>query len=291
MGENGHFGKTMDKRETVEIFQQRLKSLVDRTGLSQARFAARAGLDRSTLSQLLSGRTVRLPRAETIAAIAARHQVSVDWLLGLSQKDEVAADVFTQLEIEQDAGGPVDERLRQWHDEAAGFKIRYVPSTIPDLLKTEAVIDYEYAHRRGVTAQSQREAAQARLRYSRKPETDMEACTSLQAIRGFALGEGVWSELPLETRRHQMQKMSALADELYPTFRWFLFDGLSSFAAPYTVFGPKRAAIYLGGMYFVFTSTEHIRVLTAHFDQLIREARVQPNECARHLASLSKEMK
>ena len=70
--------------------------------------------------------------------------------------------------------------------------------------------------------------------------------------------------------------MIALLDELYPRFRWFLFDGLRNFAAPYTIFGPLRAALYLGGMYFVLNSTEHVRVLTQHFDTLIRAALVQP---------------
>ena len=66
----------MDKRETVEIFKQRLTELIDRTRLSRAQFAAKAGLDRSTLSQLLAEDAVRLPRADTIARIAARHKVS-----------------------------------------------------------------------------------------------------------------------------------------------------------------------------------------------------------------------
>ncbi len=52
---------------------------------------------------------------------------------------------------------------------------------------------------------------------------------------------------------------------------------------PYTVFGPMRAAIYVGDMYFVFTSTEHIRELTRHFDNLIRSARCQPNDSPRAL--------
>src|SRR4030095_15294872 len=70
--------------------------------------------------------------------------------------------------------------------------------------------------------------------------------------------------------------MIELLDELYPTFRWFLYDGVRRFSVPLTVFGPKRAAIYVGHMYVVFNSTEHIRVLTEHFDNLIRAAIVQP---------------
>jgi len=44
-------------------------------------------------------------------------------------------------------------------------------------------------------------------------------------------------------------------------------------------------------MYFVFTSTEHIRELTHHFENLIRAARVQPNEMADHLRRLAAEVR
>ncbi|MGI9484058.1 MAG: helix-turn-helix domain-containing protein [Hyphomicrobiales bacterium] len=280
----------MDKRETVEIFKQRLTELIDRTRLSRAQFAAKAGLDRSTLSQLLAEDAVRLPRADTIARIAARHKVSADWLLGLSQRDQVAADVVAQLEIEAGVDKPVDERLIQWHEEASGFKIRYVPATIPDLLKTDAVIDYEYSGRNGITTRGQQAATKLRLRYSRRAETDMEACASVQSLRSFAYGEGMWAGLDESVRREQLEHMQLLTDELYPTFRWFLFDGLTNFAVPYTVFGPQRAAIYLGGMYFVFTSTEHIRELSWHFDTLIRQATVQPNETAEFISRLLEEI-
>ena len=57
-------------------------------------------------------------------------------------------------------------------------------------------------------------------------------------------------------------------------------------ATPLTVFGPLRAALYLGDMYLVFNSTEHIRVLTRHFDDLIRAAVMQPPEVISYLKSL-----
>ena len=80
-----------------------------------------------------------------------------------------------------------------------------------------------------------------------------------------------------------------MTDELYPAYRWFLFDGRERFSVPYTVFGRQRAAVYLGDMYFVFTSTEHIRELTAHFDNLIRAARIQPPDVAAFARRLAEE--
>jgi transcriptional regulator with XRE-family HTH domain len=267
----------MDRREIVRVFRERLGQVIATSGASRSAFAARVGLDRSTLSQLLAPDNERLPRAETIARIAASAQVSVDWLLGLSQVGQLGTDVVTQaLEIEPGAGSPADERLQRWHAEAAGYKIRYVPSTVPDMLKTEEVIYYEYAEYGGRVPQTRVQVAEQRLAYSRRPETDTEVCSSFQSIEELARGEGIWRLLPLRERKAQIQVMIDLLEELYPTLRWFLFDGLRQYCVPLTLFGPLRAAAYFGDMYFVFNSTEHVRVLTRHFDDLIRVATVQP---------------
>ncbi len=267
------------KRETQERFRERLREAIDRSGLSKTAFAQRVGTDRSTLSQLLSDGATRLPRAETIAAIARISQTSVDWLLGLTQEGQLGADVVDEaVAIEHGAGSPADARLQRWHAEAAGYKIRYVPSTVPDLLKTQEVIRYEFRATEPTPPEVRIEQAEARLAYSRRPETDMEVCSSVQSVESFARGEGIWRKLPIGARRAQLDVMAEILDELYPTFRWFLFDGLERFAAPLTIFGPMRAAVYLGNMYLVFNSTEHIRALTDQFDSLIRIATVQPHE-------------
>lgn len=278
----------MRRYEMVEIFRERLNSVIQRSGLSRSAFANEVGMDRSTLSQLLSTANDRLPRAETIAAIAAKAHVSVDWLLGLSQEGQLGTDVLAQvLEIEAGTASPGDARLRRWQAEASGYKIRYVPTTLPDLMRTQAVIRYEYREYGTVVREGRIEQTEAQLAYSRRPETDMEVCSSFQSLEGFARGEGVWRKLPPATRRAQVEWMILLLDELYPTFRWFLYDGLKRYSVPLTIFGPKRAAIYLGNMYFVFNSTEHIRVLTQHFDDLIRAAVVQPPEVVDYLHGLS----
>ncbi len=279
----------MDRREIVEVFRERLGEVIDRSGLSRSAFAGEIGHDRSTLSQLLSPEHVRLPRAETMAAIAERAQVSVDWLLGLSQEGQLGADMLPQaleLEIEPGGSSPADERLKRWHAEAAGYKIRYVPSSLPDLLKSEAVIRYEFQTQDSRLPKVRMEEAERRLAYSRRPETDMEVCSSAQSLEGFARGEGIWSGVSVEDRRDQIDRMIRTLDELYPTLRWFLFDGLKSYCVPMTIFGPLRAAVYIGDMYLVLNSTEHIRELTYHFDNLIRAAVVQPPDVVVQLRDL-----
>ncbi|MBC6439773.1 MAG: helix-turn-helix transcriptional regulator [Rhodospirillales bacterium] len=276
-----------DRRDATRVFRERLMAVIKRQGGSQAAFARQIGVDRSTLSQLLSTREDRLPRADTVAAIAQTCQVSADWLLGLSQQEQADdAIIGTPLEIATDAWDPANRKLRAWHAEAAGYKVRYVPTTLPDLLKTRQVNAFEYNASKGMSPELAVRTAQDHLAYSRRPETDMEICSSLHALEGFAAGEGIWRDLPTEARHQQLETIATLADELYPTVRWFLFDALERYAPPMTIFGPKRAVLYTGEVYFVFNSTDHIRLLTQHFDSLIRSAVVQPPEIpglARHL--------
>ena len=263
----------VDRREMVATCRQRLGEIIARSGDSRAAFARRIGIDRSTLAQILASADDRLPRAETLAAIAADQQVSVDWLLGLSQGGPLAASIMPQpLEIEPGANSPADERLTRWHAEAAGYKVRYVPSTLPDLLKTDELIRYEYRDHAGPVPQSRIEAASARLATQRRPESDMEVCSPRQTVESFARGEGIWRGFEAPARRRQLVRMVALVDE------------------PFTVFGPKRVAIYVGHMYLVFNSTEHIRMLTGNFDDLIRAAVMQPPDVAGFLRSLLDEL-
>jgi transcriptional regulator with XRE-family HTH domain len=279
--------EALDRRNILPRFQQRLRQVLARSELSQTDFARASGLDRSTLSQLLAPGADRLPRVESIAAIAQVANTSLDWLLGLSQGDRPDEGMVAEsLQIERDAPSPLDERLLRWHEEAAGYRIRHIPTTFPDLLKTDAVIQDEYGHYAAVGPRRRIEITQSRLEYLRKPETEIECCTPVQTLEALARGEDIWRTLKPAVRRAQLEQIMELCDELYPRLRLFLYDRKMLFSVPLTVFGPMRAAIYLGQTYFVFHSTEHIRALTRHFDQIVRGAIVQPNEIAGHLQSL-----
>lgn len=269
------------RETTVERFRARLQAVIERSGLSRSAFAARAGVNRSTLSQILSPATDRLPRVETLIAIARAEQVSIDWLVGLSQEGGLKADLMSHtLELATGGPSPLDACLATWRAEATGYKIRYVPVTLPDLLKTPDMIVYEYSGSAVATPEQRHQTSRESLDYQRRPETDMEVCGPLQMLEGLARRRGIWAGLSRASVREQLRYMVQLTDELYPTFRWFLYDGRERYSAPLTVFGTKRAAIYLGQMYMVLNSSEHIQTLIGHFDGLIRAAIVQPPDVA-----------
>jgi hypothetical protein len=161
---------------------------------------------------------------------------------------------------------------------------------LPDHLKTTATIAYESRKLIDPIAQAWSGMANAWIDYARRPDSEIEVCAPLHDVIGFARGEGPWHGLSPADRRDQLEHMADRLDALYPAYRWFLFDGRERFSAPYTVFGPKRAVIYAGEIYLVFTATELIREFSAHFDNLIRHAKVQPNECAAVVRSLIAEV-
>lgn len=80
--------------------------------------------------------------------------------------------------------------------------------------------------------------------------------------------------------------MIELTDELYPGFRWYLYDGKETYIASFTIFGPLRATLFLGHLYVVINSIDHIRKLIERFDDLIRIAIVHPYEIHKILEGL-----
>lgn len=269
----------MDKRDVTALFRARLKILLGRENVNQSAFAASVGIDRSALSQLLSGAAVRLPRAETLVSIAAEHKVSLDWLMGLTTDDGFNGDFRDSFAIEEDPGGFDETLLARWHAEAAGAKIRYVPAGIPDLLRSPALIGYEADMSRR-SRESQIDETQYRIDYSRRLETDMEVCMPRHTLEIFAKGLGIWGGMSRRDRKAQLAHMADLIDDLYPGLRLYLYDGRLRYSAPFTIFGPVRAALYVGDMYLVLNATAAIRALTGHFDNLIRAAEVNAHEAS-----------
>lgn len=277
-----------DKRDRAAIFRDRLGRAMADADLSRAALARAAGVDRSTLSQLLSPGGTRLPNAQLIAECARVLGISSDWLLGLSDRPERAADlVAAAMAMPEAPRALIDETVFAWHREAAGYKIRHVPAGLPDMLKTEAVLRWEYAPSLGRTIDQAIGASRDRLDWMRSGKSDYEIAIPLHELAAFAEGSGYYSGLPAPVRRDQIAHLGRLHDQLYPTLRVTLFDARRLWSAPVTVFGPLLAVIYLGRNYLAFRDTERVRAITRHFDGLLREAAVEARDLPAHLDALS----
>ena len=281
----------MKLQERVTLFQGRLQRVIEHSGLNRSSFATSIRVDRSTLSQLLSTENVRLPRADTVLSIAEVYQVSIDWLLGITQEGGMGANIVHEALEVDDSATSIFEKNLDWHREARGYKIRYVPTTLPDLLKTEAVAEYEFnRYGSGKIDQSVRDN-QLLLLQQRHPGSELETCMPLHHLESFAMGEGIWRDLPLADRREQLQRMIELNEELYPGFRWFLYDGKQTYSISLTIFGPMRVSLFLGKLYIIVNNIDHIRKITDRFDDLIRLAVIHPHEIGDFLQGLLQKCK
>ena len=278
----------MDKRDRALLFRHRLANAMGLAHETRAGLARRVGVDRSTISQLLSGDTPRLPNAQVVAECASALGVSGDWLLGLSDLPERASEVLAaSLQVSQANRAPFDEQIFDWHREATGYKIRHVPATLPDILKTEALLRWEYAPHLGRTIEQAVGASRDRLEWMRQSLSDYEIAMPIFTVDSFATSTGYYRDLPEDIRAEQVAHMLALHDQLYPSLRIFLFDARRLWSSSLTIFGPLVGVIYLGQQYLAFRDRARVRQLTRDFDGLVREASISARDWPAHLKKVA----
>jgi transcriptional regulator with XRE-family HTH domain len=277
----------IDKRDRARLFRLRLADAMAQSRLSQADLARQIGADRSTVSQLLAADSARLPNAQIVGECATALGVSSDWLLGLSARPERAADLIAAaMSMTEAPRALVDEQIFAWHQEAAGYKIRHVPAALPDMLKTPAMLRWEYEPSLGRTTEQAMNASHDRLTWMRQGRSDYEMAMPLHELACFARAEGYYAGLSAAIRREQIDFLLSLHDQLYPTLRVVLFDARRLYSAPVTVFGPLLAVLYIGRNYLAFRDTERVQAISRHFDTLVREAEVSARSFPAHLAAL-----
>ncbi len=277
-----------DKRARAGLFRDRLERGLREAGLSQSALARAIGVDRSTVSQLLAGGSARLPNAQVVAECATALGVSADWLLGLTERpDRLAALMAQSMTVTQAPRTLVDTQILDWHREARGYKIRHVPATLPDMLKTRGMLEWEYAEPITRSAAQAIGAAEDRLGWIRSASSDYEIALPRHEIESLARGEGYYTDMPAAERRAQLAHMAAICAQLYPSLRLYLFDARRVYSAPVTVFGPLLAVLYLGRHYLAFRETSRVASFTEHFDWLVREADTGARDVPALLSRLS----
>ena len=275
------------KPDRAEIFRQRLSEAMALAGLNKSTLAAQIGVDRSTISHLLAKDQTRLPNAQVVAEAAHALKVSADWLLGLSQRPERANDLLDiVVNMPEAERSSEDQQLVEWHREAAGYKIRHVPASLPDFLKTPELLRWEYKTQIGKTPDQAIGAMEDNLSWMRQQHSDYEIAMPLYELQTFASGTGYYMGLPPEIRAAQIEKFIELHGALYPSLRIFQFDAHQVYSAPMTVFGPLMSALYLGRHYIVFRDSTRVQAMTNHFDWLVRAARIDARDFGEHLKGL-----
>jgi transcriptional regulator with XRE-family HTH domain len=277
----------MEKRNRATLFRTRLGEAMTTRGTTQSALARATGVDRSTISQILSVQTERLPGAQLAADCAEALGISADWLLGLTGRPEPVADLLAATVLMKEAPRAlIDETIFAWHQEAAGYKIRHVPATLPDMLKTRAMVDWEYRPQLGRTSDQAFGAFEDRLEWMKGSRSDYEIALPIHELTAFATATGYYAGLPTAVRKAQLDHLASLCDQLYPSLRIYLFDARRVFSAPVTVFGPLLGVVYLGRDYLAFRDTARVARLSDHFDWLVREATMGAREVAGYLRGL-----
>ncbi|WP_108880791.1 helix-turn-helix domain-containing protein [Anderseniella sp. Alg231-50] len=277
----------MDKRDRSEVFRNRLLDAMARNNVSRSALARKTGVDRSTIGQLLKDDLPRLPNAQLAADAASALGVSTDWLLGLTGRPERPGDIVAAaMSLSPAERLSADAQLMQWYREAAGYKVRHVPATLPDILKTERMLDWEYSSFRDQRLVLAINAMRSQLEWLQSGVSDYEIALPVHELEACAAGTAYYAGVEQNVRLEQLSFIAKLCRDMFPRLRLFLFDAHKVFSAPVTVFGPNLAVIYVGQCYLAFRESQRVRSLTDHFDWLVREATVDAREVPDYIGSL-----
>jgi len=279
----------MDKRNRADIFRSRLEEVMLRKGVTKSALSRETKVDRSTIGQLLKGDHPRLPNAQLAADVADALGVSTDWLLGLTNRPEIPGDIVAAaLSLSPAERTSADEQLLEWHQEAAGYKVRHVPATLPDILKTKRMLEWEYASVQERRLPQAYSAMQDQLEWLSSGVSDYEIALPIHEIEACAAGTAYYKGADESTRYEQLDFIADQCDQMFPRLRIFFFDAHRVFSSPVTVFGPNLAVVYVGQCYLAFREIERVKSLSNHFDWLVREAVVDARNVPSYIRSFMK---
>jgi transcriptional regulator with XRE-family HTH domain len=277
----------MAKRDRSDTFRNRLTEAMALTGTSRSALARAAEVDRSTIGQILKGDMPRMPNAQLAADVASALGVSTDWLLGLTDRPELPGDIVASaMALSPAERSSADAQLLDWHHEASGYKIRHVPATLPDLLKTRDVIRWEYRSSPREHQEQSITTMRAHLEWLLDGDSDYEIALPIHELEACASGTGYYAGLAFSARQDQLLHISKICTEMFPRLRLSLFDAHNVFSAPITIFGSGLAVIYVGQCYLALRERKRVRALTGHFDWLVKEASVDPRDASQFISSL-----
>ncbi len=276
----------MDKRVLSSSFRERFRTLVEAEKENLSDFLRATGIDRSALSQFLDPKHDRLPRAETLRRIAEARGVSVDWLLCLENAPEGRQEMSSSNQIESIHTNDGTSCLERWHIEAEGFKLRYVPSTLPDML---SLSDQTVDERSSTDARGG--GVENVLSGFVLEDRDIEIAMPIQTLEDLSVQSGLWRNAPADLCRRQLDHIAEVCGDHYPALRLHLYDGTKVFSAPFTVFGKIRAAVYIGDAYLTLTNPEQVRIFAKRFDHLVRQAIVPPDRVRDAIAKLATDVR
>ncbi len=277
----------MDKRDRADLFRERLQEAMLRKHVTRSALSRSTKVDRSTIGQLLKDDQPRLPNAQLAADVADALSVSTDWLLGLTNRPETPGDIVAAaMSLSPAERTSADEQLLEWHHEAAGYKVRHVPATLPDILKTERMLQWEYASFRERRLPEAFAAMQDQLEWLSSGVSDYEIALPVHEVESCAAGTAYYKGLEESVRFEQLNFIADQCDKMFPRLRILLFDAHTVFSSPVTIFGPNLAVVYVGQCYLAFREIERVKSLTNHFDWLVREAVVDARKVPTHIRSL-----
>lgn len=195
------------------LFVERLRTAMHDNGISAATLARSTGLSKAAISQLLSNRKARLPNSFTIYSLARALNRNVDYFLGTTAPLEGGRATFS-IELYHSGFANAERLWRETICSGAADGFTLVCDTIPDFLKTEAVLACEHGARPEVIEHAGR-IARLRADHEAVQIRGLILCET-SVVYQLVKGIGLYRSLSEADRAAQIAIMTSYFDARFP---------------------------------------------------------------------------
>lgn len=266
---SARFKKSAGSSSNLTTFSQsvanRLRETLKQRGISAAQLSARSGVSKSAISTAMSINSPRIPNAYTLHLIANALQVSIDDLLGqeATRPDAKPENVFQYFPNAFNAENNLYERVALSDPDA--FKL-YVCDTLPELVKTTAVLQCEMGMRAELSDYAQRmDVLLAQMEQARS--AGMYLC-DISIIEQLVNRCGIYAKLSQKDLDAQLARLSTFNARFFPKATGYVVDFRKHGLSSCYLYGDDKIIMFQFDGYFAFSS----QTLTDDLKARIREA-------------------
>lgn len=283
---------TMKKEDVFETFQERLKRSIQALEISPTEFCRKNDIDRSTLTQLMHNKDLRVPRIDTLAKLSCALGVSSDWLIGISNEKGTMAEIMSEslrTIPSYDSASEYKEPLEQIAETGdIDTKIRHHLITVPEYLYLDKIIPQYYSNLRVNDREEFSKIIDRFIHVLRPnvPKMAFETIFSVQVLQKMVERRDRWRNISKEDIRDQLLHIADYYEEIYPQQQLYLYDEVDRLCAPMLIYGSKKVSLWVGSFHFVFNASNVVNAAHENLNAMIRIAKYLPHQSPDYIRSL-----
>jgi transcriptional regulator with XRE-family HTH domain len=260
--------RASSQEELSALFVERMRTAMQDNGISAASLARRTGLSKAAISQLMSNKKARLPNSFTIYSLARVLNRNVDYFLGTTSPLAGERATFA-IELYHNGFANAERLFQETIFSGSVTDLTLVCDTIPDFLKTEALLVAEYGPRPEVLAHARRMADQL-ARHAHAKVQGLVLCDTA-VVYQLVKGIGLYRALPEADRAAQLGLLTSYFEDRFPDIYCTIVQYRQHQLSPVMMYDRSVLVVPMFGWHMQITHSAMYRELSENAQNAARK--------------------